>query len=78
MTYINSCRFPFLVCHPQEEEEEAEPKREKTSFTVKLIEFDAGKKVQLIKEIKSVVEGLNLVQVRIVLIHLISFQIYSY
>ncbi|KAH9494872.1 Ribosomal protein [Bulinus truncatus] len=47
-----------------EDEEEAAPKREKVNFTVKLIKFDAGKKVQLIKEIKNVIEGLNLVQAK--------------
>ncbi|CAL1543244.1 unnamed protein product [Lymnaea stagnalis] len=46
------------------EEEEVAPKREKMSFTVKLTKFDAGKKVQLIKEIKNLVEGLNLVQAK--------------
>merc|ERR1712098_739652 len=42
----------------------AAPKREKVSSTVKLIKFDAGKKVPLIKEIKSQIEGLNLVQAK--------------
>jgi large subunit ribosomal protein L7/L12 len=35
----------------------------KTSFTLKLVRFDETKKVPLIKEIKNVVEGMNLVQV---------------
>ncbi|XP_035824271.1 39S ribosomal protein L12, mitochondrial isoform X2 [Aplysia californica] len=52
------------VAAKEEDEEEAAPKREKMSFTVKLTKFDAGKKVALIKEIKSVVEGLNLVQAK--------------
>jgi len=56
--------MPTGAAAPKEEEEEEAPKREKTSFSVKLISFDAGKKVPLIKEIKSVVEGLNLVQAK--------------
>ncbi|KAK0047072.1 39S ribosomal protein L12 mitochondrial [Biomphalaria pfeifferi] len=47
-----------------EEEEDVAPKREKVNFTVKLMKFDAGKKVQLIKEIKNLIEGLNLVQAK--------------
>ncbi|XP_033740696.1 39S ribosomal protein L12, mitochondrial-like [Pecten maximus] len=45
----------------QEEEEEVKSSREQTSFDVKLKAFDAGKKIALIKEIKSIC-GLNLVQ----------------
>merc|ERR1719403_445344 len=49
---------------PSEEEEvEAKP-REKTIFTVKLASFDAGKKVALIKEVKNLLEGMNLVQAK--------------
>lgn len=40
-----------------------EPKEVQTEFTVKLTAFDDGGKVKLIKEIKNIVEGLNLVQV---------------
>lgn len=47
----------------QEEEEEPLLKKEKTAFTVKLTKFDETKKVQLIKELKSIMEGMNLVQV---------------
>ena len=46
-----------------EEEVEAKP-REKTIFTVKLASFDAGKKVALIKEVKNLMEGMNLVQAK--------------
>jgi len=56
--------MPTAAPKAEEEEEEAAPKREKVSFTVKLIKFDAGKKVPLIKEIKSQIEGLNLVQAK--------------
>lgn len=36
----------------------------KTSFTVKLTKFDDTKKVALIKEIKKLVEGINLVEAK--------------
>lgn len=35
----------------------------KTSFTLKLVRYDDKRKVPLIKEVKNVVEGMNLVQV---------------
>merc|ERR1711911_251270 len=46
------------------EEEEAAPQVIQTSFTVKLNKFDASKKVAIIKEIKNLVEGMNLVQAK--------------
>lgn len=48
----------------QEEEEEAPAKVEQTLFTVKLTKFDNAKKVALIKEIKKLIEGMNLVQAK--------------
>jgi len=36
----------------------------KASYTVKLTKFDDGKKVALIKEIKKLVEGINLVEAK--------------
>lgn len=36
----------------------------KSSFTVKLVKFDDTKKVALIKEIKKLVEGINLVEAK--------------
>merc|ERR1712108_62433 len=45
-------------------EEEAAPQVIQTSFTVKLNKFDAAKKVAIIKEIKNLVEGMNLVQAK--------------
>jgi large subunit ribosomal protein L7/L12 len=48
----------------QEEEEVAAPQAVQTSFTVKLHKFDADKKVAIIKEIKNLVEGMNLVQAK--------------
>merc|ERR1712115_541968 len=49
---------------PVEEEEELAPQVIQTSFTVKLNKFDAAKKVAIIKEIKNLVEGMNLVQAK--------------
>ena len=48
----------------EEEEEEAAPVVVQTSFTVKLHKFDPAKKVPIIKEIKNLVEGMNLVQAK--------------
>lgn len=49
---------------PQAEEVEEEQAAVKSSFTVKLIKFDAAKKVPLIKEIKQIVPEMNLVQAK--------------
>ena len=48
----------------EEEEEAAAPAAVQTSFTVKLEKFDPAKKVAVIKEIKNIVEGMNLVQAK--------------
>jgi len=48
----------------QEDEEEAAPKKVQTSFKVKLIKFDDKQKVALIKEVKNLLEGMNLVQAK--------------
>ncbi len=48
----------------EEEEEQADAAPVQTSFLLKLEAFDAGKKVALIKEIKSQVEDMNLVQAK--------------
>lgn len=45
------------------EEEEEVAATVKTSFTVKLMKFDEKQKVALIKEVKNLLEGMNLVQV---------------
>lgn len=47
-----------------EDEEEAAPKKVQTSFKVKLVKFDEKQKVALIKEVKSLLEGMNLVQAK--------------
>ncbi|XP_052902490.1 uncharacterized protein LOC128310004 [Anopheles moucheti] len=46
------------------EEEEAAPKVVKTTFKVKLVKFDEKQKVALIKEVKNLLEGMNLVQAK--------------
>ncbi|XP_055351254.1 39S ribosomal protein L12, mitochondrial-like [Paramacrobiotus metropolitanus] len=55
---------PAQAAAPAAEEEEAVKKKEKSSFTIRLLKFDEGKKVQLIKEIKGLIEGMNLVQAK--------------
>lgn len=47
-----------------EDDEEAAPKVVKTSFRVKLLKFDEKQKVALIKEVKNLLEGMNLVQAK--------------
>ncbi|KAL7062781.1 hypothetical protein AAHC03_0711 [Spirometra sp. Aus1] len=46
------------------ETEEVEQAATKTAFTVKLVKFDAAKKVALIKEIKALLPDMNLVQAK--------------
>lgn len=46
------------------DEEEEVPQAVKSLFTVKLMKFDEKQKVPLIKEIKTLVEGMNLVQAK--------------
>ncbi|XP_071107909.1 large ribosomal subunit protein bL12m-like [Haliotis cracherodii] len=48
----------------EEEEEEVAPKREKMAFAVKLVKIDMSKKIQVIKEIKNLISGMNLVQAK--------------
>ncbi|KAH8036605.1 hypothetical protein HPB51_002143 [Rhipicephalus microplus] len=49
---------------PQEEDEGDKVAKVQTSFTVKLVKFEDSKKIQLIKEIKNLMEGINLVQAK--------------
>lgn len=48
----------------KDEEEEVAPKKVQTSFKVKLVKFDEKQKVALIKEVKNLLEGMNLVQAK--------------
>ncbi|ENN77613.1 39S ribosomal protein L12, mitochondrial [Dendroctonus ponderosae] len=55
----------FAMANPAaEEDEEAAPVKVQTSFTVKLMKFEDKQKVALIKEIKNLMEGMNLVQAK--------------
>jgi len=47
-----------------EEEDEATTRKVQTAFTVKLVKFDDKQKVALIKEVKNLLEGMNLVQAK--------------
>ncbi|XP_049775092.1 39S ribosomal protein L12, mitochondrial [Schistocerca cancellata] len=47
-----------------EDDESMAAKTVKTSFTVKLLQFDEKQKVALIKEVKNLLEGMNLVQAK--------------
>uniref|UniRef100_UPI003980992C ribosomal protein L7/L12 n=1 Tax=Salmonella sp. s54925 TaxID=3159674 RepID=UPI003980992C len=49
---------------PAEQESTEETKEEQTEFTIKLTGFDDGGKIKLIKEVKSLIEGMNLVQAK--------------
>lgn len=57
----------FYYFQKKEEEEENEGARptSQSVFKVRLIKFDETKKVPVIKQVKHVVENINLVQVRI-------------
>ncbi|XP_003744073.1 39S ribosomal protein L12, mitochondrial [Galendromus occidentalis] len=49
---------------PVEEEDEPQVQKIQTSFAVKLTKFDETKKINLIKELKNLMEGTNLVQAK--------------
>lgn len=48
----------------EEDEDAAAPKKVQTSFKVKMVKFDEKQKVALIKEIKGLMDGMNLVQAK--------------
>ncbi|VDP53053.1 unnamed protein product [Soboliphyme baturini] len=54
---------------PQTTESMPKVESKKTSFKVKLVRYDEKKKIPLIKEVKTLVPGLNLVQVTISNLH---------
>ncbi|KAG5347461.1 RM12 protein, partial [Acromyrmex charruanus] len=54
----------FVAASQASEEEEVEQKRVQTEFTVKLMAFDDKQKVALIKEVKNLLPGTNLVQAK--------------
>lgn len=47
-----------------EDDEEVTPKKVQTEFKVKLLKFDDKQKVALIKEVKNLLDGMNLVQAK--------------
>jgi len=57
--------FFSLLQKKEEEEEEGVRPTAQSVFKVRLIKFDETKKVPVIKQVKDVVENINLVQVRI-------------
>jgi ribosomal protein L7/L12 len=63
----------FQKKEEQDEEEGARPTAQSV-FKVRLIKFDETKKVPVIKQVKDVVENINLVQVRL----MTSFSSYSF
>ncbi|XP_014778913.1 39S ribosomal protein L12, mitochondrial [Octopus bimaculoides] len=58
--------MPVAAAAPSstEDTEEAPLKQEQTIFSVKLVSFDAAKKIPVIKEIKNLMSGFNLVQAK--------------
>merc|ERR1712002_1436782 len=48
----------------EEEEEEVVVQKVQTSFTVKMMAYDTAKKVPLIKQVKALLDGMNLVQAK--------------
>lgn len=56
--------FPPVASAVEEEEDEAATRKVQTAFTVKLVKFDDKQKVALIKEVKNLLEGMNLVQAK--------------
>ena len=50
---------------PPSTQGEEKQEEEQTSFTVSLVKYAPDSKIKLIKEIKTLVEGMNLVQVRL-------------
>ena len=58
------CASNVNLFKEEEEEESSAPAAVQTSFAVKLEKFDAAKKVAVIKAVKSLVEGMNLVQAK--------------
>jgi len=58
--------FSLFQKKENEEEEEGARPTAQSVFKVRLIKFDETKKVPVIKQVKDVVENINLVQVRII------------
>ncbi|GAB0093986.1 mitochondrial ribosomal protein L12 [Sergentomyia squamirostris] len=63
-SFMPMAGIPMAGAQAAEEEEEQAPKAVQTAFKVKLMKFDEKQKVALIKEVKSLLEGMNLVQAK--------------
>ena len=61
--YITNTNNYYHSINQEGESEEPEKAPEPTEFTVKLTGFSATAKIKLIKEIKAINPGMNLVQV---------------
>ena len=61
--YHSACIYNNLLKYPPQAEEEEKPAEEQTEFLVRLVKFADDSKIKVIKEIKGVMEGINLVQV---------------
>ena len=61
----NTLAFLDIVGFQEEEEEAPAAPTGPSLYSVKLVKFDDSKKVALIKEIKNLMTGMNLVQVSI-------------
>uniref|UniRef100_A0A2R5LHW5 Putative mitochondrial ribosomal protein l12 strongylocentrotus purpuratus n=1 Tax=Ornithodoros turicata TaxID=34597 RepID=A0A2R5LHW5_9ACAR len=55
---------PAAAAAKEEDEDSGVVAKVQTAFTVKLVKFDEPKKIQLIKELKNLMEGINLVQAK--------------
>ena len=66
---VLTCSF---TCLQQEDEEEEPAKQVKSLFNVRMVKYDESKKVAVIKEVKNLVSGMNLVQVSIELYFVLS------
>ncbi|KAJ8959228.1 hypothetical protein NQ318_022491 [Aromia moschata] len=64
ISQLNLIEGGFAPAPAADEEEEATPQKVKSAFTVKLMKFDEKQKVALIKEVKNLLEGMNLVQAK--------------
>jgi large subunit ribosomal protein L7/L12 len=56
--------MPAMAVQSGQQQEAEEKKEEKTEFTVKLTRYADDSKIKVIKEVKNLVEGLNLVQAK--------------
>ena len=63
-THVHTRAHACAPTHPHTHKAAPEPVEAQTEFTVKLVKYADDSKIKLIKEVKSLMEGMNLVQVR--------------